>query len=389
VTSAPTIASLEAAFARIFGRPPSIVGRAPGRVNLIGEHTDYSGGFVLPAPVPLHTTVALARREDAIVRAYSTHSHGATGSVPAFQLGDERRTGGWVDYVAGVTSALRKAGYAIRGADLFVTSDLPIGSGLSSSAALLVATLRAFSDAFDLSLDGQAVASFAWQAETGLVGAPVGIMDQMVCSLGSPGSALFLDTKSRTFELVPIPAAAEIAVVDSRLHHHHASGEYRIRRSECETAAAALGVPLLRDLTPGDLPRVARLPAPLSRRARHVVLENARVVSAVQALRRSDLSSFGELMNASHASLRDDFEVSTPEIDRLVSAAQAAPHVYGARITGGGFGGSIVIVTDAGHARAVATSVCRDAEAHGWCRPAAVVPVRRPSKPSQSHASIP
>jgi galactokinase len=386
LTSAPTLASLDATFARIFGRPPSTIGRAPGRVNLIGEHTDHSGGFVLPTPVPLHTSVVLAQREDATVRAHSTHRRGTSGAVPAFRLGDERRTGGWVDYVAGVTSALREAGYSIGGADLLVTSDVPIGSGLSSSAALLVATLRAFNDAFDLSLDGQAIASLAWQAETGLVGAPVGIMDQMVCSLGTPGSALFLDTRARTFDLVPLPDAAEIAVIDSRLPHHHASGEYRIRRSQCEAAAAALGVPLLRDLTPSDLPRIARLPEPLSRRARHVVLENARVVSAVDALRGSDLSTFGGLMNASHASLRDDFEVSVRAIDRLVSAAQTAPYAYGARITGGGFGGSIVILTAVGHARAVAIDVCREAEGEGWCQPAPVVPV---SQLSPSHPSIP
>jgi galactokinase len=373
------------AFLDLFGRAPQASAQAPGRVNLIGEHTDYNDGLVLPTTIPQQTRIEIARSPGDLVRAWSANVS-VDGVLATYRLGQEQPRHAWIDFAQGVTATLREAGLPVGAFDLRVESTVPLGSGLSSSAALLVALLRGLREIFALSVDDTTIAKLAQRAENSLVGAPVGIMDQMVCSLGTPGSALFLDTRARTFDLVPLPDAAEIAVIDSRLPHHHASGEYRIRRSQCEAAAAALGVPLLRDLTPSDLPRIARLPEPLSRRARHVVLENARVVSAVDALRGSDLSTFGGLMNASHASLRDDFEVSVRAIDRLVSAAQTAPYAYGARITGGGFGGSIVILTAVGHARAVAIDVCREAEGEGWCQPAPVVPV---SQLSPSHPSIP
>ncbi len=315
---------------------------APGRVNLIGEHTDYNGGFVLPTALPQETRAAVRRRVDGQVTAVSADLGDA--SAGRYPIGGERQRRDWLDYVQGLTWALGERGCRISGFDLSVASDVPLGKGLSSSASLEVAVLRALRALEALPIDDLELAMIAHRAETAFVGAPVGIMDQMVCSLGDARSALFLDAATREYEKIPMPRGAAIGVIDSGIAHEHATGDYRIRRRECDEAAARLGVPRLRDLGLDDLPRIEALPDPLGRRARHVVTEDARVLAAVDALRRDDPRELGRLFLASHASMRDDFAVSLPEIDRLVEIAAAEPAVFGARLTGGGFGGAIVFL---------------------------------------------
>ena len=332
-------------FASYFGRAPEHTASAPGRVNLIGEHTDYNGGFCMPTVLPLHTQVWLAARQDQRVRLASDAEE---GDVVEYTIGEEKPAHSWVDYIAGVTWTLRRGGYRRGGFDMLITSDVPVGKGLSSSAALEVAALRGLRSLFSLQLSDLDVAMLAHAAETQFVGAPVGVMDQMVCSLGKTGCAFFLDAASREFKHVPMPPETSLRVIDSGIAHHHASGDYRTRRRECEEAARALKVAKLRDLTPADLPRVNALPEPLNRRARHVLTEDARVLDAVEALRSGDLRTFGGLLKASHLSLRDDFEVSLVEIDWLVATANDNPDVLGARLTGGGFGGAILMLCKPG-----------------------------------------
>ncbi len=320
----------------------------PGRVNLIGEHTDYNDGFVLPAALPLRTAVELAVRDDAVVRVWSAAFAGRPPSVFPLNAG---AAGDWTDYVRGMAWVLAGRGVT-RGFDLRVESTVPVGSGLSSSAALLIAVGRALREAFDLGMDDLTLATLARRAETDFVGAPVGIMDQMACSLADTTGALFIDTCTLAYERVPLPPGAALLVVDSGVRHSHASGEYRVRREECRRAASALGVASLRDVGESDLPAIAALPEPLNRRARHVVTENARVHAAVAALRDGDLPEVGRLFLASHASMRDDYEVSVPAVDALVESAARAEGVFGARLTGGGFGGAIVALAETGRARA-------------------------------------
>jgi len=336
-------------FAELYGRPPQTAADAPGRVNLIGEHTDYNGGFVLPLAIPQRTRVELAPRRDGRVRAWSANLKEPRSEE--YALGGEARGRRWLDYVQGVTAALAAAGHAIPGCDLRIESEVPLGAGLSSSAALEVAVLRALRQAFDLAISDVEIARLGQRAENDLVGAPVGIMDQMAASLADERRALFLDTRSLHYERVPLPPAAGIAVIDSAVPHHNVASEYRTRREECERAAALLGVPQLRDLDYHDLWRLAALPDPLDCRARHVITENARVRAAVTAMQSGDLERLGQLFVASHESLRDDYEVSVPEVDRLVDIARAEPGVYGARMTGGGFGGAVVVLCAAGRAR--------------------------------------
>jgi galactokinase len=354
-------------FEDLFGRAPEIVARAPGRVNLIGEHTDYNEGFVLPLAIPRETEVQLARAPGRRVRAVSLAILPPT--PVEYELGGEHRSGSWTDYLQGVTHVLAAAARAgelgaqagmpgiITGFDARISSNIPLGAGLSSSASFEVAMLRALRAAFALAIDDVMVARLGQRVETDFVGAPVGIMDQMAASLADGGAALFVDTRSLGYEKVPLPADADLVVVDSGVTHGHATGEYRTRRAECERAASALGVRFLRDLSLSDLDRIATLPPPLDRRARHVVTENARVLDSLAALRAGDLPLLGALLTAGHASLRDDFEVSIPEIDLLVSIAGSAEGVHGARLTGGGFGGSVVVLTDRDRAATAAATI--------------------------------
>jgi galactokinase len=353
--------------------PTVVSGEAPGRVNLIGEHTDYNGGFVLPIAIPQRTRVRLRPRDDQTVEARST---GVAPEASTYQLGNETPGAGWVDYLQGVTWALAEAGFSLRGFAATISSDVPPGSGLASSAALEVALLRALRQAFSLDLDDLKLALLAQRAENEFVGARVGIMDQLAANLADTHSALFIDTRDLRYERVPWPADAELVVIHSGVTHalRAGGGDYNTRRAECEQAAERLGVHHLRDLNVDDLPRVEELPEPLNRRARHVVTENARVLEAVEALRRGELDRLGSLFVASNASMRDDYEVSTSEVDLLVELACAQPEVFGARLTGGGFGGAVIALVRQGQAPLVGQRVCDTYAARSGCRPMLLVP---------------
>ena len=337
-------------FADLFGTPPSARASAPGRVNVIGEHTDYNGGFVLPATIPQHTNVELRQNASDAVDVWS-RDVAPDGERKGYTLGHETPQHDWLDYVRGITHVLAADGHRLTGFELRIESDVPLGSGLSSSAALEISVLRALRSAFQLGLSDTDLARIGQRVENEFVGAPVGIMDQMASSVAGDGYMLFLDTRSLAHERIPVPESSSLIVINSGVAHSHAGGDYRTRRAECERAAALLGVSELRDVGVSELPAVARLPAPLDRRARHVITENQRVLDAVAAFRADDLHAAGALMSSSHQSMRDDFEISVPEIDLLVGIAARHPGVYGARLTGGGFGGSIVALAARGSAR--------------------------------------
>lgn len=343
-------------FEALFGRAADVDADAPGRVNLIGEHTDYNGGFVLPVAMPQRTQVSAARRPDRRVRLWSAQY---PGEAPVeYELGGETRGGDWADYVKGMTRVLGE-GAELCGFDARVESDVPVGSGLSSSAALEIAAGRALRALCGLEIDDVALARAGQRAENEFVGAPVGIMDQMACSLADTTSALFLDTRTLEYSRVPIPERAGLIVIDSGVAHSHAKGDYAARRRECAEAARLLGVGELRDVGVADLARVNALPDPLNRRARHVVTENARVLATVAAFAAGDLGRAGQLFTESHASMRDDFDVSIEPIDTLVRCAIAIQGVYGARLTGGGFGGAIVALAEAGAVARAARAIVR------------------------------
>jgi galactokinase len=348
---------------------------APGRVNLIGEHTDYNGGFVLPTAIPQRTRAVVTRRSDRSVLARSANS----SDVGAFTLGAEARRGDWVDYVQGVTWALSQLGVALEsGFDLQISSDVPLGAGVSSSAALEVAVLRVLREAFDLpQLDDVRLAQLGQLAENDFVGARCGIMDQMAASLADTDAALFLDTRTLAHQRVPLPRDADLVVIHSGVSHGIVSGEYNTRRAECEEAARRLGVAQLRDIAMGDLARLEILPEPIRRRARHVVTEDERVLQAVTALETGDTPGLGTLFAASHASMRDDFEVSHPDVDTLVEIGTADPDVVGARMTGGGFGGSVVMLSSRGKGEAAAERIARAYAEQTGRSPRVLVPQSR------------
>jgi galactokinase len=327
---------------------------APGRVNLIGEHTDYHDGYVLPTVFSRRTRVHLRRRADGRVRA-SSEAFG--GAWEEYDTGREEPGRGWLDYIQGTTAVLARRGVEVSGFELRVESSIPTGAGVSSSAALTVGLLRGLRTLLELDLDDVELARLAQSVETDFVGAPVGIMDQMACSLGRDEEALFLDTRTLALERIPLRDAIEVAVIHSGIAHAHAGGEYVTRRRESFEAAGLLGLSKLRDLGAADLPRIGALPPVLARRARHVVTENARVLEAAAALRAGDARRLGELFAASHASMRDDYEISTPEIDTLVGIAGEHPEVFGARLTGGGFGGAVVLIARCGRALAAARAI--------------------------------
>ena len=335
--------------------PDAASAEAPGRVNLIGEHTDYHEGFVLPTVLPQSTTAYVERRTDHRVRAVSD---ALGGGWEEYEIGSERRGCGWLDYVQGVTFVLARHRISVPGFDARIESSVPVGAGVSSSAALTISLLRALRRLLEFDADDLALARMAQAVETDFVGAPVGIMDQMAVSLGRSGEALFIDTRTLAVESIAIPPSIEVAVIDSAVPHAHASGGYAKRRRESFEAAARLGVPYLRDLDETALHRIAALPEPLARRARHIVTENRRVLDSVEALRSGDAMRLGALFAASHASMRDDYQTSTPDVDTLVDIAASIADVYGARLTGGGFGGAVVMLVRRGRGRGVASAIC-------------------------------
>jgi galactokinase len=333
-----------------------VLARAPGRVNLLGEHTDYNDGFVLPTVIPQETRVSV-RRSAGTRFLFGSET---LGESAGFADGDPAPVG-FGRYAYGCVEVLRRQGFAIGPVDARIESDVPVGAGLSSSAALEVALLRALRELFRLDIDDVGIALLAHQAETEYAGVNCGILDQMAASLGRPGSMLFLDTRTRDRRLLPLPAGAELLVIHSGVSRELADSPYNRRRAECARAAELLGVRALRDVT--DEGALLALPSPLDRRARHVVSENARVLRAACGV---DAGEFGRLMGLSHRSLRDDFEVSVPALDCLARLLEDAPEVFGARLTGGGFGGCCVALVRAGVSGAVAARVLRDYRASGF-----------------------
>jgi galactokinase len=342
------IAAVTEAFAERTGERPAGVWAAPGRVNVIGEHTDYNDGFVLPIAIERHVLAAARRRRDDRLRFWSLQE-GAPREFRVSEL-DPTALGGWAAYALGVAWALVSEGVELGGVDLVIDSDLPQGAGLSSSAALECSVGLALLELHDAGLDRTRLALAAQRAERDVVGVPTGVMDQMASLLARRGNALFLDTRSLAWEHVPLPldaAELELVVIDTRTPRRLVAGAYAERRQACEGAAATLGVPALRDVTLEQLDAAADQVGPVAfRRARHVVTENARVLDAVRALREGRPDRLGALLDASHASLRDDFEVSSPALDTAVEAARAGGAI-GARMTGGGFGGSAIALVPA------------------------------------------
>jgi galactokinase len=337
-----------AGFEKEYGKPATGLWAAPGRANLIGEHTDYNDGYVLPFALPLRTVVAAAPAAGPGWSVWSEQSGERAEFGPADLT--PGRLDGWVTYVAGVAWALRDAGYEVPPANLAIASDVPLGAGLSSSAALESAVLTALVDMGGVDLPVDERPALAQRAENVFAGAPCGIMDQSASIRCREGHALFLDCRSLAVEHIPFDLAATglaLLVIDSRAPHAHVTGEYADRRSACESAAATLGVAALRDLAPTDLPAaLPRLDPLVARRVRHVVTEDQRVLDTVALLRAGDPRDIGPLLTASHASMRDDFAITVSQVDVAVEAALAAG-AYGARMTGGGFGGCVLALVDA------------------------------------------
>lgn len=334
-------------YRQIFGVVPDVEASAPGRVNLLGEHTDYNDGFVLPTAIPQQTNVSIGRSLDDRHHFYSAELAERVDLLPIESAPD-----GFARYIEGCIRVLEKEGVAVPPINLFVTSAVPIGAGLSSSAAVEVATLRGLRSLLHLDLDDVRIAQLGQQAEIQYAGVSCGILDQMASSLADTDHMLFLDTRTLERKILPFPTGAGIVVIDSGVARSLASSGYNQRRAECEEAARQLGVKALRDIS--DPQQAETLPEPIRRRARHVITEDNRVLKALSGVSAEE---FGELMNASHASLRDDYEVSVPALDLLVEILQNTPGVFGARLTGAGFGGACVALVEAGKGGAIAQDV--------------------------------
>jgi galactokinase len=337
-------------FRELYGAGPEGVWAAPGRVNLIGEHTDYNDGFVMPFALPHTTVAAVSRREDGVLRLHSADIDAGPVELPLDGLAPESDKG-WTAYPAGVVWALREAGHEIDGADIHLASTVPSGAGLSSSAALEVVVALALNDLYELHLRGWQLARLCQRAENVYVGAPTGIMDQTASACCEDGHALFLDTRDLSQKQIPFDLAAEgmrLLVVDTQVKHAHSDGEYGKRRAGCEKGAALLGVDALRDVAYEDLDAALdRLgdEEEVRRLVRHVVTEDQRVERVVSLLESGDPRGIGPVLTEGHASLRDDFRISCPELDLVVDTALATG-ALGARMTGGGFGGSAIVLTE-------------------------------------------
>ncbi|HEX9226584.1 MAG TPA: galactokinase [Arthrobacter sp.] len=368
---------LAARFQSVFGAAPDGVWQAPGRVNLIGEHTDYNEGFVLPFAIDRTARVAVRRRSDSTVRLLSTFGNQGLTTVDAGSL--SRSTArGWTKYPLGVLWALQQRGLHAGGLDLLLDSDVPRGAGLSSSHAIECAVITAVNELTAAGLDTREMVLATQRAENDFVGAPTGIMDQSASLRGAAGHALFLDCRSQDIRLVPFDAASAglvTLVMDTKVSHSHAGGGYASRRASCERGAGILGVKALRDVGPDGLDAASGLLDPETfRRVQHVVTENERVLQTVQVLETAGPAAIGPLLDASHASMRDDFEISCPELDLAVEAARSAG-AAGARMTGGGFGGSAVALTPAAAEQQVRAAVGRAFAAAGY-RPPEIFSVR-------------
>ena len=366
-------AIVEAVFLERFGEAPAAVVRAPGRVNLIGEHTDYNDGFVLPMAIDREIRIALRPRADDRVRVFAAD----VGQEASFALTALERGTGWQEYVKGVAWALQSEGLALVGWEGVMAGDVPRGAGLSSSAALELAAARAFQASSGFPWQATRMARACQRAENRWVGVNSGIMDQLISALGREGHALLLDCRSLDGEVVPLPEEHVVVVLDTGTRRGLVGSAYNERRTQCEAAALHFGVPALRDVSQEAFEAGAEgLPELPRRRARHVIGENARTLAAAEAMRHGDAAALGRLMNASHASLREDFEVSSDALDAIVACARTQPGCRGARMTGAGFGGCAVALVEASAVDAFvgAVTACYDSaerRASAYvCRPA-------------------
>ncbi|WP_392671172.1 galactokinase [Streptomyces sp. LN785] len=369
-------AELVTAFTELYGAAPEGIWAAPGRVNLIGEYTDFNDGFVMPLALPHVARAAVSRRTDGELRLHSTDVPGGVVRLRVDELAPHQGHG-WAAYPAGVVWALREAGHQVTGADIQLTSTVPTGAGLSSSAALEVVTALALNDLFGLGLPAAELAVLAQRAENAFVGVPCGVMDQMASACCVEGHALHLDTRDLTRRQVPFDLAAhglQLLVVDTRVKHALGDGAYAERRAGCEEGARVLSIGTLRDLPyeglGAALDTLAESGADESvvRYVRHVVSDNARVEQVIGLLDAGDVRAAGPVLTAGHVSLRDDLRVSCPELDLVVSAANAAG-ALGARMTGGGFGGSAIVLVETADAEAVTKSVLEAFTSAGHATP--------------------
>lgn len=341
-------------FVKHFGSNPSLIVRAPGRVNLIGEHTDYNDGFVLPVAIDRAIWIAVRPRADRFIHVYSLDFESQT----VFSLDDLKQERGWTEYLKGVAYILQTDRHTLSGWEGVIMGDVPRASGLSSSAALELATARVFASMSNLEWDAASMARVGQRAENEWVGVNCGIMDQMASAACKEGHALFLDCRSLKTKHVPLPDHVAIVVMDTSTRRGLVDSAYNERRSQCEEAADFFGVRALRDLSLEKFEkRKSRLSETVMRRARHVITENRRVLDAVQAMLANDVVQLGKLLNESHVSLRDDFEVTNEALNQIVGAAQMQSSCYGARMTGGGFGGCAVALVDAGETQAFVNQV--------------------------------
>ncbi|GAB3125107.1 galactokinase [Glaciibacter psychrotolerans] len=366
-------AAVHAGFVRTFAHPPTGLWSAPGRVNLIGEHTDYNDGFVFPFAINRSTLIGLSLRDDRLMRVASSFS----AEVVEISLDEVRPENlhGWSAYPLGVAWALGQFGAElgeVRGFEIYIDSDVPIGAGLSSSAAIECAVAVALNDVWLLGFDRRALAKVGQLAENRAVGAPTGIMDQSASLLGQADAGVFLDCRSLESDVIPLGfdnAGLELLIIDTKVSHAHATGGYAARRASCEAGATALGADSLRDITMHDLPRAeSLLDDETFRRVRHIVTENQRVLDTVRTLREHGPQSIGALLDASHVSMRDDFEISVAELDLAVETARAAGAI-GARMTGGGFGGAAIALTPHALIPVVEAAVLAAFAAQGFTTP--------------------
>jgi galactokinase len=349
-------------FQQVFGHEPAVRYSAPGRVNLIGEHTDYNEGYVLPFAIDRRTTASIAPRADRTLRVASAFDPENVVSLSLDELSPDAMDG-WSAYVFGIAWALQEQGADLSratGLDVYIESDVPVGAGLSSSAAIECGVALAFNDLWELGLDRKQLARVGQYSENHAVGAPTGIMDQSASLLGEQDAVVFLDCRTLDTAVVDMALQAdglEVLVIDTRVEHAHATGGYAARRASCEKGAQVLGVEALRDVAVDDLPRAQELlDDETFRRVRHIVTEDQRVLDTVRTLREQGARAIGDLLIASHESMRDDFEISVPELDLAVATAMAHGAV-GARMTGGGFGGAAIALVDQEARQAIAAAV--------------------------------
>jgi len=345
--------NLELSFTAYFNAKPEFIVRAPGRVNLIGEHTDYNDGFVLPMGIDRAVWIALTPRADSQIRIRSLDLE----IDSAFDLHSLTKGEGWLEYPKGIAHQLQKAGYELRGFDAVMTGDVPRGAGLSSSAAVELAIARAFSAVCGFAWDAAQMAKISQKAENEWVGVNCGIMDQMASAASKAGYALFLDCRTLEYQHAPLPQNTSVVILDTSTRRGLVDSAYNERRSQCEEAARWFGVKALRDVSVDAFEKRNGLSEVVTKRARHIITENARVLEAVEVMKAGNVKRLGELFNASHNSLRDDFEVTNEALNQIVECAQEQPSCYGARMTGAGFGGCAVALVQEENAQEFTNAV--------------------------------